>query len=99
MTNMQIDEESSLNIFEMFVEISEPTKEVVNKELQMFKKFQVNVKDIKCLLKWWEKHVSISNCGISHSLHSWHCWFSNKDKEFFIGWNFYKFEEMLLTIK
>jgi hypothetical protein len=59
MANMQIDEESNLNIFEMFVEISEPTKEVVNKELQMFKRFQVNVEDIKCLLKWWEKHESM----------------------------------------
>jgi hypothetical protein len=28
--NMQIDEESSLNIFEMFVGINELTKEVVN---------------------------------------------------------------------
>jgi hypothetical protein len=31
--NMQIDEESSLNIFEMSIGTSEPTKEVVNKEL------------------------------------------------------------------
>ncbi len=59
LTNMQIGEENSLNIFEMFVEISEPTKEVVNKELQMFKRFQVNVKDVKCLLKWWEKLESL----------------------------------------
>jgi len=49
--NMQIDVESSLNIFETSVKKSEPTKEVVNKELQMFKRFQVDVKDIKCLLK------------------------------------------------
>jgi hypothetical protein len=49
--NMQIDEKSSLNIFETSVETSETTKEVVNKELQMFKRFQVDVKDIKCLLK------------------------------------------------
>jgi hypothetical protein len=46
--NMQIDEKSSLNIFETYVETSEPTKEVVNKELQMFKRFQVDVEDIKC---------------------------------------------------
>jgi hypothetical protein len=30
---MQIDEESSLDIFEMFAGTSEPIKEVVNKEL------------------------------------------------------------------
>jgi hypothetical protein len=35
-SNMQIDEESSLDIFKMFAETSEPTKEVVNKELLMF---------------------------------------------------------------
>jgi hypothetical protein len=52
MVDMQIDEEDSLDIFEMFVGTSEPMKEVVNKELQMFKRFQVDVKDIKCHLKW-----------------------------------------------
>jgi hypothetical protein len=31
--NMQIDEESSLDILEMFVRTSEPTKEAMNKEL------------------------------------------------------------------
>ncbi len=54
--NMQIDEESSLDIFEMSIKTSEPTKEVVNKELLMFKRFQVDVKDIKCPLERWAKH-------------------------------------------
>ncbi len=49
--NMQIDEESNLDIFEMYAKTNEPTKEVVNKELLMFKRFQMDVKDIKCLLK------------------------------------------------
>jgi hypothetical protein len=56
--NMQIDEESSFNIFEMSARINEPTKEVVN-ELHMFKKFQVDVKDIKHPLEWWAKHESL----------------------------------------
>jgi hypothetical protein len=43
----------------MFVEMNEPTKEVVNKELLMFRRFQVHVKDIKCPLKWWAKHESL----------------------------------------
>jgi hypothetical protein len=47
--NMQIDEENNLDIFEMFAGTSEPTKEVVNKELIMFKRFQVDVKDINVL--------------------------------------------------
>jgi hypothetical protein len=53
--NMQIDEESSLNIFEMSAGINEPMKEVVN-ELHMFKKLQVDVKDIKHPLEWWAIH-------------------------------------------
>jgi hypothetical protein len=37
--------------FEMSAGTDEPTKEVVNKELLMFRRFQVDVKDIKCLLE------------------------------------------------
>jgi hypothetical protein len=32
---------------------------VVNKKLLMFRRFQVDVKDIKCLLEWWAKHKSL----------------------------------------
>ncbi len=81
--DMQTDEENNLDIFQMFVGTSEPTKEVVNKELMMFKRFQVDFKDNKYPLKWWAKHISISNCGISCSLDSWHYWFSN---DFFFIW-------------
>jgi hypothetical protein len=51
MVDMQIDEESIPDIFEMFTRTNESTKESVNKELQMFKKFQVHVKDVKCPLE------------------------------------------------
>ncbi len=57
--NMQTDEESSLDIFEIYVGTNEPTKEVANKELLMFRSFQVDVKEIKCPLKWWVKHESL----------------------------------------
>jgi hypothetical protein len=57
--NTQTDGENSLDIFEMSTRTNGPTKEVVNKELLMFKRFQVDVKDIKCLLKWWAKHESL----------------------------------------
>jgi hypothetical protein len=43
----------------MSIGTSEPTKKVVNKELPMFKRFQVDVKDIKCPLEWWAKHESL----------------------------------------
>jgi hypothetical protein len=59
MANMQIDEESILEIFEMSTKTNEPTKELVNKELQMFRKFQVHVNDIKCALERWGKHESL----------------------------------------
>jgi hypothetical protein len=57
--NMEIDEESSLDIFEMSIGTNEPTKEVVKKELLMFRRFQVDVKDMKCPLEWWAKHESL----------------------------------------
>ncbi len=38
-TNMQIDAKSSFDIFEMFTRTNEPTKELVNKEFQMFRRF------------------------------------------------------------
>jgi hypothetical protein len=50
---MEIDEKNCLDIFEMFVGTNEPTKEVVNKELLMFRRFQVDLKDIQCPLEWW----------------------------------------------
>jgi hypothetical protein len=59
MANMQIDEKNSLDIFEMSTGTNEPTKEVVNKELLMFIRFQVNFKEIKCPLEWWAKHESL----------------------------------------
>jgi hypothetical protein len=51
MADMQIDEESIPDIFEMSARTNESTKELVNKELQMFRKFQVHVKDVKCPLE------------------------------------------------
>jgi hypothetical protein len=57
--NMQFKEESSLDIFEMSHSSSEPTKEVVNKELMMFRRFQMDVKNIKCPLEWWVKEQSL----------------------------------------
>jgi hypothetical protein len=59
MANMQTDEENNLKIFLMSTGTNEPTKEVMNKKLVMIKRFQVNVKDIKCPLEWWAKHKSL----------------------------------------
>jgi hypothetical protein len=51
MANKQTNEESSLDIFEISARTNEPTKDVVNKESLMFRRFQVDVKDIKCPLE------------------------------------------------
>jgi hypothetical protein len=32
---------------------------LVNRALEMFKWYQVDAKNLKCLLKWWEKHESL----------------------------------------
>jgi len=42
----------SLDIFEMTTYISEPTTKLVNRELLIFRHYQVDVKDIKCPLQW-----------------------------------------------
>jgi hypothetical protein len=51
-----VEEDMSLDIFEMIVSTSESTMELVNREFAIFKRYQVNVKNIKCPLQWWEKH-------------------------------------------
>jgi hypothetical protein len=50
-TNDQdVDEDCSLNIFEMIASTNEPTNGFVNKELLIFIRFQVDSKNIKCPL-------------------------------------------------
>ncbi len=53
------NQDSCLYIFKIIVGTNEPTKELVNRELKMFKWYQVDTKNTKCLLKWWEKHESL----------------------------------------
>jgi hypothetical protein len=63
---------------------------LVNKGLLIFKRYQVNVKDIKCPSQWWEKHkcmfLTIGFCarqilGIVGS--------QIETKNIFISWNPY----------
>jgi hypothetical protein len=48
--NQKVEKDKSLDIFEMIIGISGPTMELVNRELLIFKCYQVDVKDIKCSL-------------------------------------------------
>jgi hypothetical protein len=44
------DDDSNLDIFEMYVGTNKPTKELVNRVLQTFRRYQVDAIDIKSLL-------------------------------------------------
>jgi hypothetical protein len=44
-----VKEDNSLDIFERKTNISEPTMELINREFFIFKHYQVDVKDMKCL--------------------------------------------------
>jgi hypothetical protein len=48
-------QDCNLDIFEQISSTSEPIKELVKKELRIFRKYQLDVKDIKFPLQWWQK--------------------------------------------
>jgi hypothetical protein len=48
--DQRVEEDRSLDIFEMTTNTSEATMKSVNRELLIFRHYQVNVKDIKCPL-------------------------------------------------
>jgi hypothetical protein len=50
--DQKVREDMSLDIFEMITNTSEPTMELVNKELFIFRHYQMHVKDIKSPLQW-----------------------------------------------
>jgi hypothetical protein len=47
------EHDCSLDIFEQTPSTSELVEKLVNKELLVFRKYQLDVKDIKCPLQWW----------------------------------------------
>jgi hypothetical protein len=55
----RVEEDMNLDIFEMTTSISELVTNLVNRELLIFRHYQVDFKDIKCPLQWWEKHESM----------------------------------------
>jgi hypothetical protein len=55
-----MDDNNSLNIFQMIAKTIEPTKDLVKKELLVFLCYQVDVKEIKCFFQWtWKKHEAM----------------------------------------
>jgi hypothetical protein len=57
-TNQDVDKDYGLDIFQMFGNNIEIVKEIITRELLDFKRFHVDMKDIKNLVQWWEKHES-----------------------------------------
>ncbi len=51
--NAKSDEKCSLNIFEMTTSTNELVKKLVNRKLQIFKRFQMYLKETKCHFQWW----------------------------------------------
>ncbi len=45
-----------MDIFEETASINEPAEEIVKKELLVFRRYQLDVKDIKRPFQWWKKH-------------------------------------------
>ncbi len=57
--DQSVEKDNNLDIFEMTFNICEPTMNLMNRELLIFKHCQVDVKDIKCPFQWWEKHENM----------------------------------------
>jgi len=45
--------------YKKFASTSEPTQELVKRELLIFRRYQLDVKDIKYLIQWWQKHEAM----------------------------------------
>ncbi len=54
-----IDINSNLDFFEQIPSTNELTKQLVTKELLIFRCYQANPKIIKCPFQWWGKHKTM----------------------------------------
>jgi hypothetical protein len=52
-------EDYSLDIFEQIASTSELAKELVKRELLLFKPYQLDIKEINCPLLWWKKYEAM----------------------------------------
>ncbi len=58
--DQRVEDDNNLDIFEMTTSTIDLTMKLINKELLIFNCYQVDIKDFKCPLQWWEKHKSVS---------------------------------------
>ncbi len=47
------------DIFEQITSTNELVEKLMKKELLVLRKHQLDVKDIKCLLQWWQKYEAM----------------------------------------
>jgi hypothetical protein len=52
-------QDCNLDIFEQTASTNELIEKLVKRELLIFKRYQLDVKDIKCPLQWWQKHEAM----------------------------------------
>jgi hypothetical protein len=59
----RVEKDCNFDTFEQIANTNEPMKELVRKELQIFKRYQVNIKNIKCFFsKVGEAQIHFSHC-------------------------------------
>jgi len=96
-----IDEDYNLDIFQQIAPTSEPTKEIVTKELLIFTHFQMDPKNIKCLFQWWGKYetmfptIGFLACQIFNIVGSQ----IETKRFFFLSMHIYKLKEMSFIIR
>jgi hypothetical protein len=52
-------EDYNLDIFKQIASTSELAKELVKRELLLFKRYQLDIKEINCPLLWWKKYEAM----------------------------------------
>jgi hypothetical protein len=51
--------EYDLDVFEQSPNTSEVAMELITREMLIFRCYQVDSKEFKCPLRWWEKHEAM----------------------------------------
>jgi len=53
-----------LDIFEQITNTNEPIEKLVKRKFPIVRRYQLDIKDIKCPFQWWWKHEAMfPTCG------------------------------------
>jgi hypothetical protein len=75
------DHNCNFDIFEQIANTRELVKELVKRELLIFKRYQLDVKDIKCPLQWWQKHEAMFPIVGFLAQYFEDCWITNRNRK------------------